>query len=78
MGLLKVGDRVIQRGLVMLREADRFGEIVECYHGRSSAIDKGVPMVAVKWDDGSTERGYINGSGSLSVYTVCPTVVNGT
>lgn len=71
---LQVGDRVVKRGWKTRDEPDRFGEVVECYHGVPSACDPGVPFVAVKWDDtGTVERGYINGV-ALERYLAVPTV----
>jgi hypothetical protein len=64
---LVVGDRVAKRGWTWRQEPDRVGTVIELYRGAPSALDKGVELVAVRWDDtGFTERGYILASGSLT------------
>jgi hypothetical protein len=65
--ILTVGDRVRQAGWSSRQEPDRVGTVVELYRGVPSALDKGVELIAVCWDDnGRTERGYILASGSLT------------
>jgi hypothetical protein len=63
---LQMGDRVIQKGWTWRNESDRVGTVVEVYRGMPSATDRGVELLAVRWDDtGQTERGYILTSGRL-------------
>jgi hypothetical protein len=69
-----VGDRVLIKGLAWRGESDRVGTIVELYRGQRSAVDPGLEMASVRWDDnGLTERGYILTSGTLRAYTAVPT-----
>jgi hypothetical protein len=76
MNPLAVGDRVSTRGWLSRQESDRVGTVVELYRGVPSALDKGVELVAVCWDDnGRTERGYILASGSLTKIPSDPTPI---
>lgn len=60
----KIGDRVLCCGWKWLNEADRHGEVVECYQGIPSHNAPGLEMMAIKWDDnGLIERGYLQNSG---------------
>jgi hypothetical protein len=62
-----IGDRVMLRGWP--GERDRYGTVVECYRGIKSTSGPGVEMLAVKWDGGQVERGYLR-QGALTRYTV--------
>lgn len=64
---LAVGDRVRSHGWAWKNEPDRIGTVTELYRGQASALDKGLELIAVRWDDtGQVERGYILSSGSLT------------
>lgn len=74
MNRLLVGDRVRASGWAWRHESDRVGTVVEVYHGLPSAIDPGVELAAVRWDDtGQTDRGYIVASGALTKIAPDPT-----
>jgi len=71
---LAVGDRVLIHGLKFREEPDRHGVVTELYRGKRSAIDPGLEMAAVRWDDtGNVERGYILASNTLVRYVVLAT-----
>lgn len=56
----KVGDHVISPGFKFKDEADRYGEVVECYEGQRDATGHREQMVAVRFDDtGLVERGFL-------------------
>lgn len=72
MEMIKEGDRVVKRGYLWKEETPRYGTATKCYYGKPTTIDKGIPLVDVLWDDGSTSCGFINGSGSLVPFTAFP------
>jgi hypothetical protein len=60
-GLLLVGDRVIKPGFKFKDEPDRHGVVVDTYEGRKNGLGIGDQMLVVRFDDGATERGFIQG-----------------
>jgi hypothetical protein len=70
---LKVGERIVRPGYAWRGESDRYGEVVDCYYGVPTGVTQGTPMVAVRWADGTEERGFINGCGTLRTYIIVPT-----
>ena len=55
-------------------ETDRFGNVVEVYNGVRSAVDDGVPLCAIKWDDGEVTRGHFRQGGNIQRIISVPTV----
>jgi len=63
---LQVGDRVSTK-MNTATGSFRVGTVAELYHGAPTGLDKGVELVAVRWDGVERiERGYILMSGSLT------------
>jgi hypothetical protein len=56
---LAKGDRV-RRPAIKKGETDKDGAVSAVYYGQKSAVDNGVPLADVVFDDGSVGEGYIN------------------
>lgn len=75
MEMIKEGDRVSRSGYSWRDEPSKFGTVTRCYYSHRSAVNVGVPLMDVKWDDGSTSIGHINGCGTVLRYISVPTFV---